>query len=361
MANIKYLEKINNLNYKYLGFAVIFFLITYYFLYITKKSIVQYDIDIKMKDKSSIKVLTSKGEIYMNSNIFEMHMNRVKETIHKLTKNITTKDCNSLKKYLDDANINIKNYITLNTNDTNALCANNNNIFNDSVIKERELLKKKLDKTLKRDDIDDDISDNIKYNILNLVIDIDIILFLIKGSVCKKGFIDLTSIDKVILELYRSKCTQTIEPFNDKINNCTPVCTLNTPTPCYDQNNYYFDPLVNSYLSIKPANINKCDKSIQSAETVDVSNTNMIKETFMKKPINNNMTTQSHNVEKDFKCNTVKLGKQLACSSYNTGFIDFYKDYELEKKSKGILDTKSMSSLVNDYNGITPCYSNTYD
>jgi hypothetical protein len=355
MADIKYLEKINNLNYRYLGCAVLFFLISYYFLYITKKSMIQYDINIKMKDKSSIKVLTSKGEIQMNSNIFEMHMNKTKETINKLTKNITTKDCNSLKKYLDDANINVKNYITLNTNDTNALCANNNNIFNDSVIKERELLKKKLDKNLKRDDInDDDISDDIKYNLLNLVTDIDIILFLIKGSVCKKGFIDLTSIDKVILELYRSKCTQTIEPFNDKINNCT-------LTPCYDENNYYFDPLINSHLSIKPANINKCDKSIQSAETIDVSNTNMIKETFMKKPINNNMTTQSHNVEKDFKCNTVKLGKQLACSSYNTGFIEFYKDYELEKESKGILDTKSMSSLMNDYNGITPWYSNTYD
>lgn len=339
---------------------------------------------MQKNDKLTIKVITQKGEIYIDKNNFELHMDKIKKNISKLSKDVTNLDCPILKEYLHNAKINTRQYIDLNSSELNSFCNNKSNIFNSKIIEERELLKKRLDKKTKRDDIGGSSDDQIRYELLDLIVDIDIILFLIKTSICNKGHINLSTLDNVILELYRNSCSgissensdyDKIESFNGKSYDCNPVCTINTPTPCYDYNNYYLDKSVNNRLWLDPENRDSCDGTItmdikhngllskvptrltdESAEKIDITNVNMIKETFENTKINNHMSTPSQSKERELKCNNVKLGKQLVCSSYNTGFIDFVRDYQLEKNSQGILDTKTASSLMNDYNNITPCY-----
>jgi len=375
------------LNYRYLGCAILFFMMTFYFLRATKKSVHSYDIVMQKNDDSTIKVITQKGAMHINKNNFELHMDKIKKNISKLSKHITKTDCPTLKKYLRNAKINTKNYIELNSKNLNNFCDNKNNIFNDKVFEERNLLKKKLDKKTKRDDIGNVSDDHIRYELLDLIIDIDIILFLMKSSICDKGRVDLSSLDKVILELYRNNCSDLppeefddynkIESFNGKSNVCNPVCTINTPTPCYDDDNYYLDTTVNNRLWLDSEIRDSCDNTIlmngnhdalfskknpptrpsdESAEKIDITDVNMIKETFENTKVNNHMSTPSQAKERELKCNAVRLGKQLTCSSYNTGFIEFNRDYQLERNSQGILDTKTASSLMNDYNNITPCY-----
>lgn len=372
------------LNYKYLGYSILFFILAYYYLHITRKSVHTYGIVMQKNDKSTIKVITQKGEIYIDKNNFELHMDKIKKNISKLSKDVTNLDCPILKEYLHNAKINTRQYIDLNSSELNSFCNNKSNIFNSKIIEERELLKKRLDKKTKRDDIGGSSDDQIRYELLDLIVDIDIILFLIKTSICNKGHINLSTLDNVILELYRNSCSgissensdyDKIESFNGKSYDCNPVCTINTPTPCYDYNNYYLDKSVNNRLWLDPENRDSCDGTItmdikhngllskvptrltdESAEKIDITNVNMIKETFENTKINNHMSTPSQSKERELKCNNVKLGKQLVCSSYNTGFIDFVRDYQLEKNSQGILDTKTASSLMNDYNNITPCY-----
>ena len=68
-----------------------------------------------------------------------------------------------------------------------------------------ELLKNKLSIKTERDDVESS-PEKLRYDLLNLIIDIDIILFLIKSSLCKTGSLNLSLLDQVIIELYRTHC-----------------------------------------------------------------------------------------------------------------------------------------------------------
>jgi hypothetical protein len=345
-------------NYKYLGIAILFLLITYYFLENTKKKIRTKE--LKDSYKSSIKVLTQKGEIQMDSNIFEMHMTRLKTNIVNLHKQFDKGNCPKLKKYLDKAKKNTTSYIKMNIKTTdNSFCDPNkqHNLFDDNILQEIELLKNKMSNKTETDDGDDgddgDISDKLRYNLLELTTDIDVILFLIRSSFCKKGALDLSSLDQVILELYRAQCSVD-KKISDKTEmfkaNDGDVCGLNTQTPCYGGINNYHDALNNTRLGLLPESISRCVPTQDNTDTVAMP----IKETFSIKPINNNTTTQSQGVDKPFDCNKVRMGKQLYISDYSRNRLEWYNKSKYMGKLESNLDTNHRSCMRDDYNNLKP-------
>jgi hypothetical protein len=209
---------IETINFNYLGLAIVFLIITYYWLEHTKQTITQKEKQVAKTSNTGehILVTTEKGDIEMDTNVFEHHMNRMKDNIVQLNQKFTDKECSNLKEYLDKAKTNTQKYIDLNKNDIkepNDFCSLDlrYELVDDYVLQERNMIRQKLDlgkpKTI-MDDNDDNINaDEIRYSILELLIDIDIILFLMRSSMCNQGRFDMTSLDQVILELYNSNCT----------------------------------------------------------------------------------------------------------------------------------------------------------
>ena len=377
---------IDEVNYKYLGVAIIFLIITYYYLNETKHTIHKKEID--NSHKNAIKIATSKGEILMDPNIFEIHMTRLKDNIITLNKNFTPKDCPKLKKHLDKAKVNTRAYINMNTNNINSsFCDINyeNGILYDSILQERELLKNKLSNKTEKDDNDETIdSDNMRYTLLELVIDIDIILFLIRSSLCKKGSLDLSCLDSAILELYRNNCLNEIPEFSpqskytkESFQGCeTELCGINNPSPYYavsnrDKVSYeinskefnspykaklfpdeinsifeetdYYKPHVNTLLGLQPKHISRCVPS----QDIDDTNTMPVKKSFEQKRINYNATDSSQSKAKEFECNKFKLGKQLNYSDYyHNGLEWFTKQNNSNLDSRQHVDTSSRSCLL---------------
>jgi hypothetical protein len=334
-------------NYKYLGISILFLIITYYYLHDTKIHI--HKKEINNSHKTSIKVETAKGEILMDPNIFEMHMTRLKDNIINLHKNFKPDDCPKLKKYLKNAKVKTNAYINVNTKDTKpSFCDINekNKILDDYVLQERELLKNKLSNKTEKDDDETIDSDNMRYQLLELIIDIDIILFLIRASLCKKGSLDLSCLDSVILELYRTKCSDQIPEFSQQSNyntesfqGCeTEKCGINNPSPYYMD---YYDPNVHTRLGIRPEHISRCVPS----QNIDDTNSMPIKESFEQKRINYNASDSSQSKEKEFKCNEVRLGKQLNYADCYRNGLEWFAKYDLADTGKQV-DTSSRSCLL---------------
>lgn len=340
---------IEHINYKYLGISVVFLILTYYYLNNTKNVIKKKDLD--NAHKSSVKVMTSKGEIYMDPNVFEIHMNRLKENIIKIHKDFNKNDCPSLKNYLDKAKINTKKYIKMNTkNNKPKFCdLTHYDIFDDYIFQERELLKNKLSNKTERDDIES--SDQLKYDLIELIIDMDIILFLIRSSLCKSGSVDLSALDQVVLELYRTNCmdgsnidlsekatkVESFKPCTDRI------CSINDPTTCYGEKNIYHDSKANTLLGLNPGHISRCvpSQDISDTETMHV------KEILKQKRIDNNKSTLSHSDQKPFECNKVRLGKELAVSNYHRDSLQWFRELELRRSKGTLIDKNCRTCLAN--------------
>lgn len=215
---------IEKVNYTYLVGCIILLLITYYMLRKTKTYIHNKELHDADIERKTVHVKTQKGDIYMDSNVFEMHMNRIKKNIIELNKNLTTLDCVNIKEYLDRAKINTKKYIDINYDNADSkFCdlSTQLNIVDDNILQEREMLKKRIvNKTETETDGDNEI-DKLRYSILELITDMDIIIFLIRTSMCKNGKFDLTMMDRLLLELYKTNCTNS--------DNFSPNYIENTP------------------------------------------------------------------------------------------------------------------------------------
>jgi hypothetical protein len=213
---------VETINYNYLGLSIVFLILTYYWLEHTKKAITRKEEQVTKNGNTGnhIMVTTKKGDIEMDTNVFEHHMRRMKDNIIQLNQKFTDDECSKLKEYLDNAKINTKSYINLNnakTNNSSDFCNLDlrYDLVDNNILQEREILRQKLEtgkhKTILDNDDNDDNDeidvDEIQYSILELLIDIDIILFLMRSSMCNKGRFDITSLDSVVLELYNSNCS----------------------------------------------------------------------------------------------------------------------------------------------------------
>ena len=289
-------NKVEPVNYSYFIASIILLIICYYFLKSTQSKLHDKNLIENDAQKKTIKVQTAKGEICMDPNIFEMHMNRMKDNIMELNTQFSEKDCGELKKYLDKTKNNTAEYININTNHSHLTPDGHNSDFcditkqpkliNDIILEKRELLKHKLDSNIKN--TDSTKTDNIQHSILELLIDIDIILLLVKSSMCKNGKLDFSLIDTLMVELYKNKCSD-IQPNIQKNRKYK----LNLEIP--NLNNDGFTP--------EPA-FRKLDgdqKLIDEYEYLYKNNSNI-------KPTNNKSRVKqiydnksvSHNINKDF-------------------------------------------------------------
>jgi hypothetical protein len=190
---------IETVNYLYLGSSIVILIITYCCLCGTKKYLKNKIIQRK-KIEDGVVVQTSKGNIVMDPNIFELHLKRMKKNLTVLYKDGNF-DCKLVKDHLDKINIDTKRDISLNYDNIDNNYCSSSKLLNNNLIKERELMRKKLiNKTGNSE------SDKSRHDFLELMIDIDIILFLIRSSLCKKGNLNLSAVDNLILELYRNNC-----------------------------------------------------------------------------------------------------------------------------------------------------------
>jgi hypothetical protein len=340
-----------SINYKYLGTTVVFLLLAYYYLYATKQQLKKRETQNVFKD--SVRVLTKKGEIYMDPNIFEMHMSRVKENIISIHKNFDKTDCSSIKAYLDDAKINIEEYIKMNVDQSSmSMCEYKNidNIFNDNILQESEILKHKLANITERDDKDN--SDEFRYKLLELILDMDIIMFLIKTSLCKNGSVDLSALDKVVLELYRTNCVvDSSNTLNTNIlgsnkESFTPsneiTCPVNSYSNTYDEYNTYHDANVNQLLNINSNHNSRCVPSQYLPDTTSIQ----LKEIPKRKPLNNNNSALSHSGQTDVKYIQPRLGKRLETSDMYKNSLGWRREFDTRSNEDGRFDGTSRTSLL---------------
>jgi hypothetical protein len=202
-------KSVEPINYYYLATSVVLLIICYYFLCSTENKLRIKKIEKDNIESKSIKVRTSKGEILMDPNIFEMHIKRMRGNIFELNKKFTSADCANIKRYIDNTKSNITSYININTDDIDpSFCDSNSNmrLIDDNAVRELELLKHKLTKAAETDSGEDLSNDKMRYSMLEILIDMDIILFLVRSSMCKNGVLDISAIDGLIMELYRNNC-----------------------------------------------------------------------------------------------------------------------------------------------------------
>jgi hypothetical protein len=292
-------------NYKYFGIAVVFLIMTYYFLTITQKSI--HKKILEKEETSGVTVITEKGKVTLDPNIFEMHMKRIKENITYIKSNINTKKCSELKKYLKKAKLLTSEYLNANQDDlTIDFCNSNRMLFlNDETIKEKELLKKKFKTIVEHDassddeDDSDDEANKVKYMTIELLMDMDIILLLLKSSMCKNKTLNLNAIDQIVLDIYRMKCVDT-ESMENELDAETP--------PEVDHPSKYKRPKTK-------------------------------KETFIVSEL------PTHLTEREFESQYSNVGRSLVKSNYNKYMLEWKRDYDTSVLNPTI-DVNCRTSLL---------------
>ena len=140
------MASIEPVNYKYFGVSIIFLILTYYYLVNTQNIIHNNN-----NNNKHVIIKTKDGEIGMNPNIFEMHMQRLKNNILYIHKNFNPNKCSIIKKHLANVKIHTKRYIELNKENIDSEFCDLKSRFkliDDNMLKEREMLKNKLSKKI---------------------------------------------------------------------------------------------------------------------------------------------------------------------------------------------------------------------
>lgn len=230
---------IEPLNYKYLGIAIVLLIICYYFLQINGNKLRIKPSAAQNIQQKTITVYTKNGDIVMDPNIFELHLKRTKNTINELNNNLDNFDYENINDRIIRAKKSIGAYIDAQNINTD-ICSPNNqlSLVDNNMLNERDVLRDSIETS---DDSETRQKIMLRYAIIELMIDIDIILFLVRSSMCKYGKLDLTAFDELIMELYNSMGTTsklmydelnyelTFEPFNNIPNlfNPRPVSISN--------------------------------------------------------------------------------------------------------------------------------------
>jgi len=340
-----------NINYLYLGYSILFLIGTFYYLEYTKKDIV------KTKYLQNNKTLCCEDDIYTNDDLFELHLKKIKDKLMKLSKYYDKNNCECLKVHIKNADKSLKKYINLNRLDINDGIYNPSFSLNQEIIKERKILKNKLDSKQTRSDKDDAQDEMIK-----LLLNIDIILLLSKSSVCKKGKLDLSSLNAIITELSHNKRFKNAD-LNKKEGFCGSYDPENKKyNPNYEESEYAeysakdrfnikkkvvddiyiteppnyawsyddHDSVFETYkknISIK-SSVNKSEKNRDFVNSEELSNDLIspikdITKPNTQKALMNNLTYYSHSSDNvGDKCFIPSLGKQL--KNTNSGRLDWY-------------------------------------
>jgi hypothetical protein len=207
---------------KYLIVSVIILILSYCLLKFTKKNVhlisnindlqnTQYNKTINLK--------TCKNSIEIDSNLFEMHMNRLKNNIFNISNNMSAMDCRGLKKYLQNSNINLKKNInSIKKNDKDFCSDEFNRLMDINIINYKKELESKYNLTNKITTKSDmDSAEDLRDKIIDVLIDMEVISFLIRNTSCKRNKVDISYIDELLAQIYKKKCNS-VENFVSNLN-----------------------------------------------------------------------------------------------------------------------------------------------
>lgn len=189
----------SQINYSYLGVSIAILIVIYFMVYSTKYKFHDKKLYNDNISKNTISVRTLKGITMIEPNIFEMYIMKFKINVTELV-NLRFKNTDIVKNSILKAKKVIESYINLNSN-----------LYTGSII-EKEC---EFDSHIKTELSETD--DEIKNLLLKLLMDLDIIIFLIRSSLCKKGTFDLTVIDTLVSEIYKNNCLTSIDLFGPDV------------------------------------------------------------------------------------------------------------------------------------------------
>jgi hypothetical protein len=313
--------------YKCLYATLILLIISWIYLY-TIKNITFKPKDSKLENNKVVKIKTLDDEINVDFNVFEMYINKIRSRLTALNNKFNENDSILIKKYLKKAKLNTGKFISINnklsisqdqTNDSDL--TNDNVKFDYNTKKEKSLLQFKLSKVQSRDDIDlnehEINQDIISYEILELITDLDTIIFLIKNKlVYATGVLDLSDIERIFNIVDKNK--KKSESFSD-----------NKYLKLVKQNSMRDIMPYKKFNSIDSAGIDMYDQ-----QNEDLNYTNMIKE--VGKPqrlVKYDKTDLTHTSQNEFDNSVIyKSGKQLTCSNYHKGQLDWHTSDRSYKK-----------------------------
>ena len=196
---------------KYLTVSVVILVISYCLLKFTKKNM---HLITNIKDlentqyNKTVNLKTCKDSLEVDSNIFEMHMTRLKNNIINISNNMTSNDCRNLKKYLQKSGVNLKKNISeIKKNDKDFCSDEFNRLMEINILNYKKELESTFYMSNKRTSISDkDDIEDLKDKIIDILIDMEVVSFLIRNTSCKRNMVDISYVDNLLAQIYKSKC-----------------------------------------------------------------------------------------------------------------------------------------------------------
>jgi len=178
--------KVDHIDYCYLFASIIFLVICY--LYIKSTMTMPYKKKInRSSEKNTINVIIKTDVIKLDPNIFEMYLKKIKEDLILLNEFYTNNQDHQFK--IDKLTIprqQLKSYIGINGIDLDLYKANNMQYYKSAQFESARFESdSKLDNT----------GDKLNQCIVDLISDIDILIIMVKLSLCKVGILNLSSFD----------------------------------------------------------------------------------------------------------------------------------------------------------------------
>ena len=178
--------KVGHIDYCYLFASIIFLVICY--LYIKSTMTMPYKKKInRSSEKNTINVIIKTDVIKLDPNIFEMYLKKIKEDLILLNEFYTNNQDHQFK--IDKLTIprqQLKSYIGINGIDLDLYKANNMQYYKSAQFESARFESdSKLDNT----------GDKLNQCIVDLISDIDILILMVKLSLCKVGILNLSSFD----------------------------------------------------------------------------------------------------------------------------------------------------------------------
>jgi hypothetical protein len=206
------------ITYRYLFISLVILFVVYYMLVNLRNNL------HKKKNsliENSILIESDDEVMRVKPDILDSHLNRLKDNLVLLNSSFDTKNCEIIRNYLENSHSDLQDFIRLQdlTNNavSNDICSvDNDDIIIDSYIaKERKLIERKLmekNDLIYRSDVDEEEEERktrslrFKLALYDIIIDIEVITFLIRNSICKNGKIDMRNIHELLYQLYNNNC-----------------------------------------------------------------------------------------------------------------------------------------------------------
>jgi len=211
-----------NITYIYLIISLIILIIVIQILYKTQNSISK-----KKYNLSNNTILLEQDDIIIKvkPEMLDGHLTTLKDNLMKLNNKITNSKCAELKQFLINAKKDLANFIDTTNIDKNKLCHyKNDGIFiNKMLAKEKKMLKEKMinrrTMTYNIDDDDETFEElESKMALVDIILDIEIITFIIRNSLCNDKNINLDKLYKLIEKIYELKCVKTDDKKEEEEN-----------------------------------------------------------------------------------------------------------------------------------------------